>query len=320
MKTLKISDIRTDGGTQIRVRLDDATVNEYAEAFADGAKFPPVIVFNDGSQNLLADGFHRVMAAIRAGIKDILADVRQGGRSECLKYALSANASHGLKRTNADKRRSVELALSEWPKLSNVELSRICCVSDEMVRQVRTVAQPPIIGGSQTRIGGDGKERKLPTPKAPIAPPQPPAVQTPVPPPPTQAPMAPPPSLKAPAVKLDCTGYPVPENLIELWDTAEDIQSAALTPLSALRGLVRNAQEHKNPAFVEINFSSVLAHLDQAYADFKTVKPYAVCPTCQGLQPDQCTLCSGRGFVSEHRWTACVPRETKELRFKLKKS
>jgi hypothetical protein len=67
-----------------------------------------------------------------------------------------------------------------------------------------------------------------------------------------------------------------------------------------------------------VNYSSALSHLDQARADVKTAKPFAVCPTCQGQIPDKCTLCCGRGLISEHRWNTCVTREDKEFRFRAK--
>lgn len=70
--------------------------------------------------------------------------------------------------------------------------------------------------------------------------------------------------------------------------------------------------------FAEVNFSSALSQLDQAWTDVKTAKPFAVCPTCQGQLPDKCTLCRGRGLISEYRWNTCVTREHKEFRFKAK--
>ena len=74
----------------------------------------------------------------------------------------------------------------------------------------------------------------------------------------------------------------------------------------------------KTVLFAEVNFSSALSQLDQAWTDVKTAKPFAVCPTCQGQLPDQCTLCRGRGLISEYRWTTCVTREDKEFREKVK--
>jgi hypothetical protein len=63
-----------------------------------GAMFPPVVVFFDGAEYWLADGFHRILAAKQLGLAEIAADVREGGR---------ANVSHGLKRFNRDKRNAV---------------------------------------------------------------------------------------------------------------------------------------------------------------------------------------------------------------------
>ena len=121
--------------------------------------------FKTGDEMILADGFHRVMAARQNGFKDILADVRPGGRADALRHALSANAAHGLRRTNQDKRHSVQLALQEWPKLSDRELAKICAVSDHFVGDVRKESTANESQLLQARIGADGKKRKLPAKK-----------------------------------------------------------------------------------------------------------------------------------------------------------
>jgi hypothetical protein len=174
IQLLDISAIRSDCGTQIRASINETTVAEYAEAMLAGTTFPPVTVFHDGSQYVLADGFHRLMATARGGTKSISADVRPGTKADALKFALGANIAHGLKRTNADKRRSVELALAEWPNLSNREIARICAVHHDHVGDVRkdqlaesatarttetTCAKSAV---ERTRIGRDGKMRRLP--------------------------------------------------------------------------------------------------------------------------------------------------------------
>lgn len=114
---------------------------------------------------------------------------------------------------------------------------------------------------------------------------------------------------------VDGTGWPIPTHLIPLWLRTDEVQEM-LTTLSRVKGALRNAQENKDKLFTEVNFSSALSHLDQVWSDVKTAKPYAVCPACQGQLPDQCTLCRGRGLLSEHRWNACVTREDKEFRAK----
>ena len=123
---------------------------------------------------------------------------------------------------------------------------------------------------------------------------------------------------QVPEPELDCTGYPIPAKIQPAWDEAKTVQFL-LSKLSEVRGALRTAQESDNKVFAEVNFSSCLSHIDQAYADLKTAKPHAVCTQCQGMMPQGCPLCKGRGFVSEHRWNTCVPREVKEIRFKSKR-
>lgn len=135
-----------------------------------------------------------------------------------------------------------------------------------------------------------------------------------LPPPPMKPKTTPPPP---PSKILDETGWPIPTQLIPLFRRSQEVQDI-LTDLSAIKGKLRKAQESKDTLFAEVNFSSALSQLDQAWTDIKTAKPYAVCPTCQGQLPDHCALCKGRGMISEHRWNTCVTREDKEFRFKTK--
>ena len=119
-----------------------------------------------------------------------------------------------------------------------------------------------------------------------------------------------------PGQVVDATGWPIPTQLIPLWHRASEVQEMLMT-LSRVKGALRAAQENRDLLFAEVNFSSALSQLDQAWYDIKTAKPFAVCPTCQGQVAAKCTLCGGRGLISEHRWNTCVTREDKELRFKV---
>ena len=86
-------------------------------------------------------------------------------------FALSANATHGQPRTNADKRRSVELAFDEWPKLSDREIARICAVNPSLVADVRKAKVPESGTCEPTkRIGGDGKSYTVTSKKTTPAP------------------------------------------------------------------------------------------------------------------------------------------------------
>jgi len=136
---LELEKVRLDGGTQPRAQLDMLVISEYAQAMADGAVFPPVVVFYDGTDHWLADGFHRVHAARMAGCFGVAVDVRQGTRRDAVLHACGANSSHGLRRTGADKRRVVELMLSdpEWAKWSDREIARRCQVTHPFVSNLR---------------------------------------------------------------------------------------------------------------------------------------------------------------------------------------
>jgi len=153
LETVILDDIRTDGGTQPREYLNELVLSEYAEAMTEGTEFPPVVIFFDGDDYWLADGFHRFFAAKKCGSRDLVADVQQGTRRDARLYAVGANAAHGLRRTNADKRRAALTLLQdeEWQRWSNREIARQCGVTHTFVAKLRrellealpAAAEPP---------------------------------------------------------------------------------------------------------------------------------------------------------------------------------
>lgn len=136
---LEIRNIRTDGGTQPRAGLDDKTVADYAEDVKNGTTFPPVVVFHDGSNHWLADGFHRLTAYRVAGKQRIPAEVKAGTLRDAQLYSVGANATHGLRRSRDDKRRAVEMLLTdaEWGQWADREIARRCKVSNTFVGNIR---------------------------------------------------------------------------------------------------------------------------------------------------------------------------------------
>ncbi len=134
---LKLSSIEMDTSIQCRASIDTATVSEYAERMTEGDAFPPVVVYGTEQKCWIADGWHRIMAANQIGLLDIEATVTPGGRIDALKAALSANAAHGIRRTNQDKRRAVEIALREFGKLSSRQSAELCGVRDPFVGKLR---------------------------------------------------------------------------------------------------------------------------------------------------------------------------------------
>lgn len=136
---LKLKDIRLDGGTQPRQFINQDVVNEYAEEMIESDNFPPMVVFNDGANLWLADGFHRFHANKKAGFLEVNCDVRNGTLREAILFSVGANAVHGLRRTNDDKRKAVLILLNdiEWSEWSDNEIARQCAVSAMTVGRIR---------------------------------------------------------------------------------------------------------------------------------------------------------------------------------------
>lgn len=137
--TIQTAMIRTDGGTQIRAKVETSKIGDYADKYREGVEMPPVVVFYDGSEYWLADGYHRLEAQRLEQFVSVDADVRAGTRRDAILYAVGANEEHGLPRSNEDKRRAVEtlLADEEWAKWSDRKIAEACRVSNHFVASVR---------------------------------------------------------------------------------------------------------------------------------------------------------------------------------------
>lgn len=172
-QSLLIRQIRRDGGTQARVGLNEDTVQDYAELMRESRwdfqrRQRPIVLY-DGESYWLADGFHRIEAAQRAGLSDYPVEVLRGTKRDAILRSAGANADHGLRRTNADKRRAVELLLrdEEWRQWSDRKIAEVCAVDHKTVADVRKS-----LGGElphlTTRQGADGKSYPVapaPTPR-----------------------------------------------------------------------------------------------------------------------------------------------------------
>jgi hypothetical protein len=141
MTRIAIELIEASAATQIRVRLDQDVIEEYAQAIRDGAAFPAITVFAEkGSERyILADGFHRLAAAKKADRTEIGAEVMEGGLHEAFHHALGCNAGHGLRRSSSDKRHAVQMALKDphYTDWSLRDISELCRVSHSLVQSIK---------------------------------------------------------------------------------------------------------------------------------------------------------------------------------------
>lgn len=145
MKKINLLNIRIDGGTQARVQLNQDIVKEYAEKMRDGEVFPPVVVFHDGSEYWLADGFHRYFATKSNAQTSIEVDVKTGTLDDAMLYAFSANGRRGLSMSAEDNRKIIMTMLNhpEWSKWTMAEIAKHVGVSKMTVSRVKASMETP---------------------------------------------------------------------------------------------------------------------------------------------------------------------------------
>lgn len=157
---LSIDKIRLDGGTQVRIALNEEYLAELQLSWEEQKDPPSLTVFFDGKEHWLADGFHRLESAKRAERIKILCEVRQGTLRDAILYSARANARHGLRLSNADKRHNVERFLKdvEWSGMSDRWIAEVCFVTHPFVAKVRRDTPESYI-----RIPEKRKERQVVT-------------------------------------------------------------------------------------------------------------------------------------------------------------
>jgi hypothetical protein len=132
--------IRLDGGTQPRARIDQAVCDEYGKQMKAGDKFPPIDVFFDGKDYWLADGFHRLEAYVMAVPGEAIeCNVLKGTLQDAQWHSYSVNKTHGLQRSKKDKERTVRAALAHpaAANKSNGQIAQHCGVDEKTVRKYR---------------------------------------------------------------------------------------------------------------------------------------------------------------------------------------
>lgn len=158
MARILLSHIAFDAGTQIRASINESVVAQYAERMTEGDSFPPIVLFHDGNQHYLADGFHRFMAAQRNDFRDIDADVRPGTRQDALWFALGANRINGQRLDPVDVRHAVLMALAEWPdKSTSLIAEQVGCTHPYVSRLRQEAAASSSNKVPERVVGKDGK-------------------------------------------------------------------------------------------------------------------------------------------------------------------
>ena len=139
-RKVPVEEIEMDHRGQARADVNHDAVAEYADAYRAGVVLPPPEVFLVSGKLYLVDGYHRVPAAMAVGVGFLrVVIVGEGTIDDAIWYATGVNQSHGVRRSNADKRRAVWMALESpiGQEQSSRTIAEHCGVSGELVAKVR---------------------------------------------------------------------------------------------------------------------------------------------------------------------------------------
>lgn len=312
-KIISLADIDVANSPVVRAAFNPEVAEEYAEQYRmKKHNMPDPVIFEVGKSLLIGDGLHRIKAMVMAGLKQHVFEVIEGSKQDCLRYALLSNVGHGIRRSNADKRHSVKLALVEFNGLSDGIIAEYCAVSVSFVGDIRRVmVDTKELEPVEKRKGIDGKERTVNPSLTRVETSKPKEIieKTDTAPVQDSATVSP-----AGEEVKDETGIIVPDKARPIWERRHQIDPFIDT-VEDLKADVEAAKASGDILFKEVNFNSVIADLSNIRGQLLLAKPYAVCFACSGKLPETCKVCLGRGVVSKFRH-GLAPAEILEMRSK----
>lgn len=140
-KAVPLDDIVLDERCQPRAILNQEAVTEYKELYEEEeVELPALQVVDVEGDMVLIDGFHRLAGARSAGKSFVRVEVvEEGDLGQALWLASAVNQGHGVRRTNADKRQAVRLALESdiGEEQSSRTIAKHVGVSNDFVSRLR---------------------------------------------------------------------------------------------------------------------------------------------------------------------------------------
>jgi len=165
-KTLSIDLIRLDGDTQSRVRSNEDALAEYTAKVKGSDDWPEeygsVDVFFDGAEYFMSDGFHRTLAAIRAGRSSIPCRVHSGSAWDAFVFGIAANSGRGVRQEDDDKRYIVGRFLDSGQKMTQAEIAEQARVSLWLVKDVVAKRKEESLRGQSPPTTGSARVARNP--------------------------------------------------------------------------------------------------------------------------------------------------------------
>ena len=295
---IPLDQIVGDKATQCRVQTDDNVVADYAELMrADPpVAFPAIELVADSAKAetyYVVDGWTRIAAHRKAGFSTIYAVVvKTGTLNDAIDLATGANRTHGLQRSNADKRRAVTMAIKLDQSLGRERSDRDIAIHTGVHHSTVQDVRAEVTGVGTTRKAKGGKKPKADdggnddgdgsgsgTEKA-TSPTTDPAGQ----------------KLSDPRVMEAVGALPTFAAIIA------DIAAVA----SKVKALATTSPGQK------LDVTAIERELSAAAAGVKFARPHAQCPYgANKLCDETCKACKGAGWVTEQVWDR-IPKAIRE--------
>lgn len=278
--TIPIKEIITLPEMQSRVKMDEGVVEEYRAAMAAQTTFPciDVVKLTDSEhagKYVVTDGNHRLAALRSFGkkVKQVPVDCYEGTLADAIDLATAANKSHGLRRTNADKRRAIKMALELDAKIgrkrSDREIAEHLMVHHSSVSDFRAEMNgKPRRKKEASESASDGTGSTTADKSAQDA---------------------------SPPIDRDELGILIEDpKLLSIFQNAVEFDRIG-DEIARVRGLV--AQLAETEAGHNIQLQSVDFDIRGIADTLKFARPYTLCPYGPGCDK-HCNACRGHGFVT----------------------
>lgn len=139
-KVMNLNALVLDERLQSREEIIEEAVAQYAEDMKRGEQFPAIVVFFDGVNYYVTDGFHRYHAAKRANKASIGCEIKNGTFRDAEFYALTqANKANGMRRTLGDRKKACARMLEdiEYSQYPTSKIAELTGLSPHTVGQMR---------------------------------------------------------------------------------------------------------------------------------------------------------------------------------------
>lgn len=143
---------------QVRERLDMGRVQFLEEVHES---WDPVLLYKVDGRLYLTDGFHRIAAAERLGLRAVRAAVVEGTIHDALLAGIEANSAHrGLPLTLEERKRAAGLVLKIHTEWANRRIAKLVGLSHPTITSIREELEAlGAIARLEKTVGTDGKVR-----------------------------------------------------------------------------------------------------------------------------------------------------------------